>query len=50
VDLKRPDILLRDLVLWFASRDIHLAATFSRGFYWTAMNLWPQDLPPGMFC
>lgn len=47
VDLKRPDILLRDLVLWFASRDVHLSATFSRNFYWTEINMWPDDLPAG---
>jgi hypothetical protein len=34
-----------DMLLWFASRDIHIAATFSRGFYWTDINLWPADLP-----
>lgn len=47
VDLQRPDIMLRDLVLWFASRDVHLSATFSRNFYWTEINMWPEDLPPG---
>jgi hypothetical protein len=34
-----------DVLLWFASRDIHIAATFSRHFYWTSLNLWPADLP-----
>jgi hypothetical protein len=38
-------VLLMDVLLWFASRDIHIAATFSRGFYWTDLNLWPADLP-----
>jgi hypothetical protein len=47
VDLKRPDIMARDLILWFASRDVHLSATFSRNFYWTELNMWPEDLPPG---
>lgn len=47
VDWKRPDILLRDLVLWFASRDLHIATTFARRFYWTELNMWPEDLPKG---
>jgi streptolysin S family bacteriocin protoxin len=38
-------VLLMDMLLWFASRDIHIAATFSRGFYWTDINLWFADLP-----
>jgi hypothetical protein len=45
--LKRPDILARDLILWFASRDLHLSATFQRNFYWSEINMWPDDLPPG---
>jgi hypothetical protein len=42
-------VLVMDVLLWFASRDIHIAATFSRGFYWTNLNLWPADLPAESF-
>jgi DNA-binding NarL/FixJ family response regulator len=34
-------------MLWLVSKDIHLAATFARKFYWTELNLWPEDLPEG---
>jgi hypothetical protein len=34
-------------MLWLVSKDIHLAATFARKFYWTDLNLWPEDLPEG---
>eukprot|EP00879_Flechtneria_rotunda_P012361 GHRR01012908.1.p1 GENE.GHRR01012908.1~~GHRR01012908.1.p1 ORF type:complete len:712 (+),score=258.73 GHRR01012908.1:229-2364(+) len=30
-----------------ASRDMHVCATFARRFYWSDLNLWPEDLPPG---
>eukprot|EP00882_Tetradesmus_deserticola_P002665 GHRQ01002835.1.p1 GENE.GHRQ01002835.1~~GHRQ01002835.1.p1 ORF type:complete len:271 (+),score=126.08 GHRQ01002835.1:316-1128(+) len=30
-----------------AANDLHLCATFSRRFYWTELNMWPEDLPPG---
>lgn len=30
----QPDVLIRDLMLYFASRDLHLSATFARRFYW----------------
>eukprot|EP00877_Chromochloris_zofingiensis_P001901 jgi/Chrzof1/11711/Cz06g06140.t1 len=43
----RPDLLFRDILFHFASRDIHLAATFARQFYWTDLNLWPEDMPIG---
>lgn len=33
------DVMVRDLVLWFASRDVHISATFARNFYWTDLNL-----------
>ncbi|WIA32423.1 hypothetical protein OEZ86_003246 [Tetradesmus obliquus] len=36
-----------NLLLWLVSKDIHLAATFARKFYWTDLNLWPEDLPEG---
>jgi hypothetical protein len=28
-----------NLMLWLVSKDIHLAATFARKFYWTDLNL-----------
>jgi hypothetical protein len=31
--------MVRDLVLWFASRDVHISATFARNFYWSDLNL-----------
>ncbi|WIA21228.1 hypothetical protein OEZ85_000471 [Tetradesmus obliquus] len=46
IDWKNLDVMVRDLVLWFASRDVHISATFARNFYWTDLNLWPEDLPP----
>ncbi|WIA21765.1 hypothetical protein OEZ85_000927 [Tetradesmus obliquus] len=30
-----------------AANDLHLCATFARRFYWTDLNMWPEDLPPG---
>ncbi|WIA08349.1 hypothetical protein OEZ85_007789 [Tetradesmus obliquus] len=30
-----------------ASRDMHVCATFARRFYWSDLNLWPEDLAPG---
>lgn len=33
------DVMVRDLVLWFASRDVHISATFARNFYWSDLNL-----------
>jgi len=47
LQLQRPLVLLCDLVLFFASRELHIAATFCRSFYWTDLNLWPEDMPPG---
>lgn len=30
-----------------ASHELHVCATFSRNFFWTDLNLWPEDLAPG---
>lgn len=30
-----------------AAHELHVCATFSRQFYWTELNLWPEDLVPG---
>ncbi|KAF8073253.1 NIFU1 [Scenedesmus sp. PABB004] len=48
IDWRHPDVCLRDLALRFASRDVHIAATFARRFYWTDLNCWPDELPPGL--
>ncbi|KAF8059754.1 hypothetical protein HT031_005162 [Scenedesmus sp. PABB004] len=29
------------------AREVHLSATCARRFYWTSLNLWPEDLAPG---
>ncbi|GFR42803.1 hypothetical protein Agub_g3690, partial [Astrephomene gubernaculifera] len=34
-----------DQALSFMSRDLHCAAAMCRRFYWSDLNLWPQDLP-----
>lgn len=45
---KRPPAkLLLDLVVRLAARDLHLAAAFSRRFYWSDVVMWPDELPPG---
>jgi hypothetical protein len=44
---RRPKQLLLDLLVHFASRDLHLAAAFSRRFYWSDVIMWPEELPPG---
>lgn len=33
--------------VYLASHELHVCATFSRGFFWTDLNLWPEDLAPG---
>jgi hypothetical protein len=30
-----------------ASRELHVCSTFARRFYWSDLNLWPEDLAPG---
>ncbi|KAF6261351.1 hypothetical protein COO60DRAFT_1699898 [Scenedesmus sp. NREL 46B-D3] len=47
VQLGRPLHSAFNLLLWLVSKDVHLAATFARKFYWTDLNLWPEDLPEG---
>jgi hypothetical protein len=34
-------------VVYMASHELHVCATFSRGFFWTDLNLWPEDLAQG---
>jgi len=46
-DPARPLQVFLDLIVHFASRDLHLAATFSRRFYWSDVIMWPEELPPG---
>lgn len=31
----------------FVSREVHVRASVARRFYWSELNLWPEDLPPG---
>lgn len=38
---------LKDAVRLLVSRDMHVCATFARRFYWSDLNLWPEDLEPG---
>lgn len=33
--------------VYMASHELHVCATFSRSFFWTDLNLWPEDLAPG---
>lgn len=33
------------LITWFIARDIHTAAAVSRNFFWTDVNLWPDEIP-----
>eukprot|EP00198_Chlamydomonas_reinhardtii_P010637 XP_001699974.1 predicted protein [Chlamydomonas reinhardtii] len=35
----------KDVLFNFVSRDLHCAAALCRRFYWSDVNLWPQDLP-----
>jgi hypothetical protein len=37
--MHRPLHAAFNLMLWVVSKDIHLAATFARKFYWTDLNL-----------
>jgi hypothetical protein len=34
-----------DGLMHFISRDVHIAATFCRRFYWSDVNLNAEDLP-----
>lgn len=33
------------LITWLISRDIHTATAVSRNFFWTDVNLWPDEIP-----
>ncbi|EFJ48493.1 hypothetical protein VOLCADRAFT_90773 [Volvox carteri f. nagariensis] len=35
----------KDVLFNFVSRDLHCAAALCRRFYWSDVNLWPQDIP-----
>ncbi|KAG2436358.1 hypothetical protein HXX76_006665 [Chlamydomonas incerta] len=35
----------KDMLFNFVSRDLHCAAALCRRFYWSDVNLWPQDIP-----
>ncbi|KAG2487353.1 hypothetical protein HYH03_014066 [Edaphochlamys debaryana] len=36
---------IEDNLVAFISKDLHCAAAMCRRFYWSDLNLWPQDLP-----
>lgn len=36
---------LLNLSTWVVARDVHSAAAVSRGFHWSLLNLWPDQLP-----
>ncbi|KAG2483256.1 hypothetical protein HYH03_017854 [Edaphochlamys debaryana] len=38
-------LYLKDWLFSFVSRDLHCAAALCRRFYWSDVNLWPQDIP-----
>lgn len=38
---------VKDAVRLVASREMHVCTTFARRFYWSDLNLWPEDLAPG---
>eukprot|EP00983_Pelagomonas_calceolata_P095122 1157969-Pelagomonas_calceolata.AAC.10 len=40
----RPD-KTKNLPAHLVARDIHHAASVSRRFYWSLLNLWPHQLP-----
>eukprot|EP00775_Hariotina_reticulata_P012027 gene12027-12172_t len=47
LQITRPLAAIQQLMLWLVAKDIHLATTFARGFFWTDLNLWPEELPAG---
>jgi hypothetical protein len=47
LSLKSPVESAFNLLLWLITKDIHMAATFARRFYWSDCNLWPEELPAG---
>ncbi|KAF6265894.1 hypothetical protein COO60DRAFT_768266 [Scenedesmus sp. NREL 46B-D3] len=38
---------MKKSAVYMASHELHVCATFSRGFFWTDLNLWPEDLAAG---
>ena len=38
---------LKESLIWLVSRDLSASAFFCRRFWWTDMNMWPEDLPQG---
>lgn len=43
--LYEPPKEASQLVTWFVSREFHTSASVSRHFFWTMLNLWPEDVP-----
>jgi hypothetical protein len=41
----QPHRSITGIITWFISRDIHTAAAVQRNFFWTKLNLWPQEVP-----
>jgi hypothetical protein len=33
------------LITWLIARDIHTATSVSRNFFWTDVNMWPDEIP-----
>lgn len=33
------------LITWLIARDIHTATAVSRNFFWTDVNMWPDEVP-----
>lgn len=33
------------LITWLIARDIHTATSVSRNFFWTDVNMWPDEVP-----
>jgi hypothetical protein len=31
--------------MWTAARDLHCSAAMSRKFFWSAVNLWEEQMP-----
>lgn len=41
----QPHRSITGIITWFISRDLHTAAAVQRNFFWTKLNLWPQEMP-----
>jgi hypothetical protein len=37
---------LKEHLIWLASHDLCTAAFFCRRFFWSEINVWPEQLPP----